>query len=61
MKTRTDNPAHVKPEVLSDDSVAWNVHYVDAGVSVRFGCKDQRHAEALAFQLNDACFGEVLE
>lgn len=42
----------VVPEILSDNSVAWNVTYetVDGDV-IEFDCVDERHAEALAGEL----------
>jgi len=52
--------ATVEPNVLSDGSVAYNVRYTEQGLTLLFACSDKRKATALAHQLNDTGYIEVV-
>ena len=52
--------ATVEPNVLSDGSVAYNVRYTEQGLTLLFACSSKRKATALAHQLNDTGYIEVV-
>jgi hypothetical protein len=56
----TPDFVRVTPEILSDNSVAWNVEMetVDGDVVV-FDCVDEKHAENLATSLRECTSVEV--
>lgn len=43
----------VVPEVLTDNSVSYNVHAHIYGEFVKFDCLDEKHATKLAELIND--------
>lgn len=63
IRAADDQPATVVQDILSDDSVAWNVRFVEerSAAVITFACTSRAKAIKLAQCLNETCWADVDE